>query len=231
MTRLGALFAHDLRLQYRYGIYVAYAFVIAFYIAVLIGAGNWLPRWLPAFIVFSDPAAVGFFFLGGLMMLERGEGVRLALAASPVTARDYVASKAATLTMLATVATALLIPFLHGLAVRAELLLPAVALTSLAYVGIGVPIARRFRTVNGYLVGAGALLTPAIAPAFLALLDPFPIVLALLPPVAQFRLILAATNAIASPPVEMLLSLAVCAVAAVAALAFAVHDLRRELGK
>ena len=34
----------------------------------------------------------------------------------------------------------------------------AVALTSVMYVGIGVVCARRFATVNGYLIGAGALI-------------------------------------------------------------------------
>jgi fluoroquinolone transport system permease protein len=230
MSRLPALIAHDLRLQFRYGIYAAYAVVVAFYIALLLGAGAWLPAWAPALIVFTDPAAVGFFFLGALMMLERSEGVRVALATTPLTARDYVASKAMTLTGLATGATAILLPFLHAPA-NPLLLLLAVVLTSFAYVGIGVPIARRFRTVNGYLVGAGAMLTPVIAPAFLALLDPFPAALSILPPVAQLRLILVAAGAVESSTLELAVSLTVSATAAIIALWFAIRDLRRELGK
>ena len=54
------------------------------------------------------------------------------------------------------------------------LLLSTVALTSVQYIGIGVPIALRFKTVSGYLMGSAGFLTPVIAPAFLALLDPFP---------------------------------------------------------
>ena len=53
------------------------------------------------------------------------------------------------------------------------LLFLTVALTSVQYIGIGIPIALHFRTVSGYLLGSAAFLTPLIAPAFLALLEPF----------------------------------------------------------
>ena len=55
--------------------------------------GPHLPAWAPAFIIFTDPAALGFFFLGALMMLERSEGVRTALAVTPLSAADYLTAK------------------------------------------------------------------------------------------------------------------------------------------
>jgi fluoroquinolone transport system permease protein len=229
-TRLATLILHDARLQYRYGIYIAYAFVIAFYAAIFVWAGPWLPAWAPAFIIFTDPAVLGFFFLGALMMLEKSERVRTALAVAPLSAGDYYVAKLVTLTAVALVACMILIFFLHRPADPA-LLLVAVALTSIQYIGIGVPIALRFRTVNAYLIGSAGFLTPVIAPGFLALLDPMPIWLALLPAVSQFRLILVATRAATASLPEIGFMLAICAAAAAGASWLALHFLRQEMGR
>ena len=78
------LLRHDARLQWRYGIYAAYGVVLAFYVALLVSGRQRLPAWVPGVIIFTDPAALGFYFLGALMMLERAEGVRTALAVSPL---------------------------------------------------------------------------------------------------------------------------------------------------
>jgi fluoroquinolone transport system permease protein len=230
MNAFLALARHDARLQFRYGIYLAYAFVLALYVAFLTGLGSLLPPWVAAVIVFSDPAALGFFFLGALMMLERSERVRSALAVTPLSPAAYVAAKAVTLTAMALVACAAL-GLALGEAADLPLLLGTVALTSLQYVGIGVPVALRFRTVTGYLVGAGALLTPLIAPGFLALLDPMPLWLAVVPAISQMRLMLIATGAATADPLGLAVMLAVSAVAAAGALWFAVSDLTREFAR
>src|SRR5690606_34647166 len=173
-ARLATLVAHDARLQYRYGIYAAYAFVVALYAMVLVWGAQWLPAWVPAVIIFTDPAALGFFFLGALMMLEKAESVRTALAVAPISAADYFLGKTITLTSVSLIACAVLLVFIHRPADPALLML-TVALTAVQYIGIGVPIALRFRTVNAYLVGSGGFLTPVIAPGFLALLPDMPL--------------------------------------------------------
>lgn len=230
MNTLPALLANDLRLQYRYGVHAAYGAVIALYVLLFIAAGPLLPGWAVALLVYSDPSALGFFFLGGLMLLEKGEGVRAALAVAPVTARDYLLAKCATLTALALVAVAGL-----GLAAPTPpswpLLLISVALTSICFIGLGAAIALRFRTVNAYLIGSAALLTPVLLPAGLALIDPLPLPMALIPPVAQFRLTLVAFGHAGATPGELALMLAVVLAAAGGALVFAERTLRRELGR
>lgn len=230
MSRLFTLAAHDARLQYRYGIYIAYAFVVAIYVLVLANAGPYLPSFAIGVIIYSDPAALGFFFLGALMMLERAERVRTALAVAPISSADYLAAKVMTLGTVSLIACGVLLVVVHG-AANPALLLVAVALTSICFIGIGVPVALRFRTVNGYLIGAGALLTPIIGPAALALLDPQPAWLAVWPPVAQFRLILVATGYGTASGSEIAVMLASCAAAAAAATWLAVVSLKPELGK
>lgn len=228
--RILTIIAHDARLQYRYGIYAAYGFVVALYAAILHLGGPHLPAWAVAVLVFTDPTALGFFFLGALMLLEKGERVREALAATPLSARDYFLSKVATLTAVSVAACVVLLAFMHT-AENPLLLLAAVALTAVQYVGLGVPAACRFRTVNGYLIGSAALLTPVIAPGFLALLDPMPLWLVIIPAVSQLRLMLVALGGAEAGAGEIMAMLAVSALAAAAASWYAVRVLRRELGK
>lgn len=221
---------HDVRLQARYGIYAAYAFVVLVYVIILISAGPYLPDWLAGVIIFSDPAAIGFYFLGALMMLERGEGVRAALAVTPVTAGAYFFGKAFTLTVVA-MAAVVVISIAGQRSVDWPLLTAAVVLTSVQYVGIGVPIALRFRTTTAYLIGSAGFLFPVLAPGFLALIDPTPWWLWWIPAVAQLKLMLVATGAAEVGGGEMATLLAVSLVAAAGGTWLALRALGREFGR
>jgi fluoroquinolone transport system permease protein len=185
---------------------------------------------VPAVIIFTDPAALGFFFLGALMLLEKAESVRTALAVTPLSAAEYLLAKTITLTAVSLVACAVLLVFVHRPA-DPLLLLATVALTAIQYIGIGVPIALRFRTASGYLIGSAGFLTPVIAPGFLALLPAMPVALALIPAVSQLRLMLIATGAASATAAELTLMLAVCAIAAAGGAWLALRALRREFGQ
>jgi fluoroquinolone transport system permease protein len=229
-ARAITLLRHDVQLQWRYGIHLAYAVVVAIYTMILGGAGQALPRWVTGALLFSDPAALGFFFLGALMMLERSEGVRTALAVTPMSVGEYLFAKTATLTAVALVACAILAIAGPG-GSDVGLLTLTVVLTSVQYVGIGVPIAIHFRTVNAYLVGSAGFLTPLVGPGFLALLDPLPTWLLVIPAVAQFRLLLVATGAATATPAALGVMLGAALLAAVGAMLLARDALARELGR
>lgn len=225
-----SLLRHDVRLQWRYGIYAAYGVVLAMYVALLAWGGERLPAWMAGVLIFTDPAALGFFFLGALMMLERSEDVRTALAVSPLRPGEYLASKMVTLTIMVLIACGVL-----SVAAKSDgrhgLLLFSIALTSIQYIGIGVPIALRFKTVSAYLVGSASFLTPLIAPGFLALLDPLPAWMQAIPAVAQLKLILVATGAATASPTAIATMLLVSAGAAAGATFIALRALREEFGR
>lgn len=230
MARLAVLVPHEARMQFRYGIYAAYAFVVTFYVIILYWGDAFLPDWVPALIIFTDPAAVGFFFLGALMMLEKAETVRTALAVTPISAMDYFWAKALTLTAMALVSVTILTPLIHTGA-NWPMLAVVVVLTSLHFLGIGVPAALYFRTVTSYLIGAAGWLLPLIAPAFVALLDPMPAWAILIPAASQFRLMLVATGAATASPIELAAMFAVTALAAVGTIWLARWRLEKEFGR
>jgi len=230
IARLAVLIPHEARMQFRYGIYAAYAFVVAFYVIVLYWGGALLPDWVPAMIIFTDPAAVGFFFLGALMMLEKAETVRAALAITPIGVMDYFWAKSLTLTAMALISVTILTPLIHAGA-NGPMLAAIVVLTSLHYLGIGVPAALYFRTVTSYLIGAAGWLMPIIAPAFFAVLDPMPAWAIIVPAASQLRLILVATGAATATPAETALMFADAALAAAGTIWLAKWRLEKEFGR
>lgn len=229
IARLVALAANDFRLQFRYGIYYAYAFVIAFYVILLVWGGKYLPPWLGALVIFTDPTVIGFFFLGALMMLEKNENTRNALAMTPISASDFFWAKCLTLTSVSLIAVTVLTPFLHE-GVNWPMLAGAVVLASIFFLGIGVPAALFFKSVTSFLIGASGWLIPVIVPGFLALLDPMPLWVILIPTAAQFKLILIATGTGSASSLEVTTMFAVCFIAMVGAAWLAIGQLKKELG-
>jgi fluoroquinolone transport system permease protein len=160
---LAAALVQDLRLQWRHGLWLAYAFVCAGYLLVLQLFGPQLREQLVMLLLFADPAVLGFFFIGGLMLLERGDGTLPGHFASPLRVDEWMLAKLASLTLLAIVASlAIALPLAPGL--RPGWFLLAIAATSSCFVVIGIIAGTRFSTVNRYLLGGGLATTPLLLP-------------------------------------------------------------------
>jgi len=69
------IFFCDVRYQFKYGFYFLYTAVSIVYISILVFIPESFLRPIAAIIILTDPAALGFFFIGGMVLLERGEGL------------------------------------------------------------------------------------------------------------------------------------------------------------
>ena len=100
MSRLAATLLCDVRLQYRNGFYWAVAFLVAALLIVItrIPELDWRPVLPP--LVLGNLVTATFFFMAGLVLLEKKEGTLEAQIVTPLTATDYLTSKIATLTAL-----------------------------------------------------------------------------------------------------------------------------------
>lgn len=211
-TRALTATQRDLRLQWRQGLWHAYAFVCMAYVLVLQLFEPSLRSTLAVLVVFSDPSVLGFFFIGGVMLLERSEGSLHAAFASPLRVREWVAAKLVSLTVLGVVAGfAVALPTCAG-GVRPLYLLTAIVPTSTCFVLVGIVAGTRFTTVNRYLLGGGLLSAPLLLPmlAPLGLVDTP--VFDLLPAGASLELLevgLSRTRAQAWPTVRALAVLGV----------------------
>jgi fluoroquinolone transport system permease protein len=166
--RFVAALRNDLRLQWRYGFWVAYALVVITYLLALqLVPPDWPVReLLVELVVFSDPSVLGFFFVGGLMLLERGEHTLQGCFASPLSVDEWLVAKASSLTLLALLASFAIASPLVGSALRPGLLVLAVVPTSTCFVLIGVAIGTRCSTVNRYLFGGALVTFPLMVPMF-----------------------------------------------------------------
>ncbi len=163
--RIAALALADVRMQVRHGFYAAYAVVSLAYVLMLRALPAELREETARLLIATDPSVLGFFFLGALMLLERVDGARAALAATPTRAAEYLLAKIASLTLLALLAVVAIAALSDLGRVDWALLLPATAATSAMFVALGAPIALRSRRVSDYLVGSALYLTPILAPA------------------------------------------------------------------
>lgn len=228
--RIGMLIAHDARLQRRYYIWAAYGVVVALYAAFLYFGGAAVPAWSAALVIASDPAVLGFFFLGGLMLLEKAEAARMALAMTPVSAFDYLAAKTVTLTAIALIAVVAL-GLLMRFSINWPVYLATVVLVSVEFIGLGAAMALRFKTVSGYLIMSGGLLLPLVLPGGLAFIEPMPGWAIALPFAAPMRLLLVSLGGAEAWAGEIAAMLAVTALYAAAGFGIGIIELQKEFGR
>ncbi len=106
--RFRNLLAWDMRFQARYGFYLLYGFLTIFYMAVLFALPSSVKSKVAAMLIFSDPAAMGLFFMGAIVLLEKSQRVTSFMAITPIKAFEYVSSKVLSLNAIALVVAAVL---------------------------------------------------------------------------------------------------------------------------
>ena len=159
MSRLLATMSCDVRLQARNGFYWAVAFLLAAW-AILVsqlGGIDWGPVLPP--LLLGNLVVATFFFIGGLVLLEKGEGTLEAQVVTPLATGEYLASKVITLTVLSIVENTLLVVLAFGGGFRWAPLLLGLALSSALYCLAGFAVVARYDSINEYLFPSVAYTT------------------------------------------------------------------------
>ncbi len=142
----------DARLQFRNGFYYAAGFIVIFFIVGL----NWLSAdlrtWLLPPFVFTNVLMNTFYFLGGLVLLEKGEGTLEAQVVTPLHTWEYLASKVAALTGLALLENTTMIVLSHGVDFNWLLFLAGAIQASALYALCGFAVVSRYDSINEYLL-------------------------------------------------------------------------------
>ena len=163
--RLGKLLKGDLFFLARYGLFIVYAVFIAVYLIIL----HYLPGETGTFVmkllVFSDPAAMGLFFMGAVVLLEKSQRVNCSLAVSPVTINEYIASKAIAF-LIAGLVVGIIIAFGSGRSLGIAALL-GVAGGSLLFSMGGLFVASKTRSLNQFIICSLPIEIFVSAPGFL----------------------------------------------------------------
>jgi fluoroquinolone transport system permease protein len=151
MKRLTATIACDIRLQLRNGFYYAAAFVALFWVSAL----NQVPLenlgWLMPVFILSNLLINTFYFIAGLVLLEKGEGTLMAQVVTPLRTWEYLASKVITLTGLALLENLLIVGLGYGLDFDLLSLLLGMILAAAVFTLTGFVAVSRYDSINEYL--------------------------------------------------------------------------------
>ncbi|MCR4938991.1 MAG: hypothetical protein K5930_02635 [Treponemataceae bacterium] len=148
--KLLMLLKGDLFFLFKYGIFFVYAIFIAVYLIIL----HYLPGksgdLVMRLLVFADPAAMGLFFMGAVILLEKSQRVNCSLAVSPVTGRAYLLSKSISF-MLAGLLVGMIIAFGSGHSLSIFALI-GLAGASFLFSTWGLLIATKARSLNQFII-------------------------------------------------------------------------------
>lgn len=196
LRRIRSAVASDVLFQYKQGFYFIYLLISFVYLLIL----SQLPREIAVIalpiIVFSDPSVLGLFFIGGILLLEKEQGVIQSLSVTPLKAQEYLISKLISLSLISIMA-ALLITFLSDAGdVNYILLVAGVILTSTFFTLIGIIIAAKSRHINAFFVKMVPWMIVLMLPIALLVLFPNEWFTGVFPSIASFKLVYGAFHGI-----------------------------------
>ncbi len=173
MTRLAATLRHEVRLEYRYGIFAATAVTTVLAVLMLRTVFSAALDLMLPFTIFVDLTVTGFYFLAGMVLFEKAEGTLLALVVTPLRFWEYLAGKVLTLTALAVVITLIVTALTWGTAVNLPLLIVATALASAFWLVVGFVVVAPYDGVSAFLVPASLITLIACVPllAYFGIVD------------------------------------------------------------
>jgi fluoroquinolone transport system permease protein len=188
MRFLSALI-NDIRYQMKYGFYFLYAFFSAFYITALFLCPQEYKQVVASIIVLTDPAMLGSFFIGGIWLLEKGEGLHSFWGISPLRPIEYILSKAVSLAIISTVSADIIVMIGLRATVNYFALSIGVFAGSMIFTTIGLIAASFARSVNQYMLLISPLEVIVTLPMILAVFGITHPVLDIIPGMALWRMI------------------------------------------
>lgn len=150
MKRLKRLILANIFFQIKYGFYFIYGVVSFFYIFILLILPEGIRKTLGFITIFSDPAAMGLFFMGAIILLEKSEKVLNAIAVSPVKISEYIIAKIVSIGLISVI-VAILLSFFSGIKDLHAVII-GTFLSSSIFTLIGIIIGIKAQNLNQYII-------------------------------------------------------------------------------
>lgn len=115
-------------------------------------------------VIFSDPAMLGFIFIGALILFEKSDNTIPALVVTPMKSYEFLWSKALALLVPALVISFAVAVSAYGFQFNAFALFLGVGFSSIIFSFLGFIGASRVRTFNQYIIVIPLFLLPAVLP-------------------------------------------------------------------
>lgn len=157
-------FAFDIKFQWRHGFYIVYAMVCACYWTLLNFISNDYLEKAIILLTFSDPSALGLILAGGILLLERDQGIHNPLFVTPLRTRDYLLAKVASLSVLSLTAAWVIHLTSSGIPQSPLLFSVGVVLTSSLMTLLSIGVVVRYQTINGFILMSQVFALPLLLP-------------------------------------------------------------------
>lgn len=165
--RFWNLILWDMKFQARYGFYLLYGFLTLFYAALLFSFPESWKENAAAILIFSDPAAMGLFFMGAIVLLEKSQRVTSFFSVSPIRAFEYICSKVLDLNIIALFVAAILAISVNCRSILLVLL--GTFLSGILFTLLGIIIATKIKSLNQFILATVPVEVIAFVPAVLHL--------------------------------------------------------------
>lgn len=165
--RFRRLFLWDIRFQIKYGFYFLYAVLTGIYGIILSALPEDWKEKAAVILIFSDPAAMGLFFMGAIVLLEKSQHTPCALAVSPVRAGEYILAKVGSLSVIS-LAVAAVLAFFAG-AGNCHIVLSGTMITGAVFTLLGIMTATKINSLNQFLLWTVPIEIVCFVPAILHL--------------------------------------------------------------
>ncbi|MDF1616205.1 fluoroquinolone export ABC transporter permease subunit [Petrocella sp. FN5] len=187
--RLLSALKADILFQFKQGFYFVYLILSLFYLIVFYQLDNlWLSYIMPI-VLFMDPSVLGLFFIGGILLLEKEQGILSLMYVTPLRIWEYILSKVISLCFISLMAVLLISIIAYKDNVNYIYLVVGVILTSVFFTLCGFLVATRSKSVNDFFVKIIPWMMLLILPCFLLVFYPNLVVLGLIPSVASLKLV------------------------------------------
>lgn len=149
--RLQALLIGDVRTQFKYGFYFIYLVFTIVYISLLYAFPAEWRQPAAILMIYSDPAAMGLYFMGAIILFEKSERVLDSIAISPVKPFEYVVSKLCSIGFISVI-VAIAIGYSSNIVFQPFSFTAGVFLCSCLISAIGLIIACKISSLNQFIV-------------------------------------------------------------------------------
>lgn len=165
--RSGSLFLWDIRFQRKYGFYFLYAVFTGIYVIALLAIPESWKEKTAAILIFSDPAAMGLFFMGAIVLLEKSQHTPCAFAVSPVRPMEYIIAKVSSLSVISLVVAAILA--LAASVNNLHIVLFGTVISSAIFTLLGIMAATKITSLNQFILWTVPIEIICFVPAILHL--------------------------------------------------------------
>lgn len=161
------LLKNELLFTIKYGVLLLYVILTLLYTLFLSSLPESAKSLVGAILIFTDPAAMGLFFMGAIMLLEKSQRVNHALSVSPIKISEYILAKALSLLILGTI-VGLIIGFFANANLWGVFL--SVVLSSLLFSLCAIVVSVKTESLNSFMLGTVPFEIVICLPAFFYLL-------------------------------------------------------------